>query len=65
MVAAGFVAAAGFTVIVVAVIVYSMVTFDPTLRSPVVFVLLSIAISHLSVPFCTVTTPPLTARTAR
>src|SRR5271169_5703864 len=31
-----------------------MVTLEPTLRSPVILVLLSRASSHLSLPFCTV-----------
>jgi hypothetical protein len=64
---AGFFSAAflpsSFTSTVAAVIVYSMVTLEPTFRSPLTFVSLSRATSHLSLPFLTTMTLSLISRT--
>lgn len=52
-----------FTSTSVALIVYVMVTFDPTFTSPLTFVLESRAISHRSFPFCTAIIVSFTSRT--
>src|SRR5579862_4229626 len=53
----------GFTSTVVAVMRYSMVTLEPTLRSPFTLVDASRAISQRSFPFCTAIISSLTSST--
>jgi len=62
---AALAAAAGFTSMAVAVIQYSIVTFAPTLSSPVTLVLAFRAISQRSVPFCTAIMSLVTSSTGR